>query len=161
MIRVFIVVFLVMIFGLFLQATMVDSLFPMLSSPDLILLLVMALALRFANVWGLVTAFLLGICADFASAQFVGPHAAAYVLVFCLTMTASQGVYVERGVGMFVLSFMMSLVKSVVFLLMLVMFTDVSIFSVYVLKIVFIEALLTAIIAPIALKLISRGISCS
>lgn len=143
------------ILGLFLQGT-IHSLDPYAIAPDIIAVLIISLALCYQNVFGLLLSFLLGLASDFASAQAIGPSSAGGIVAFGLVVLISQKVYAERKLALAILTLVSSLAKSVVSHLMLAMYTGQNLFGISVLQKLFLEAFLTALIAPVIIQFFQR-----
>ena len=131
------------------------SLVPVVAAPDFILILVVYLGLYAKSPGGALAVFLLGLGGDFASARFVGPTAAGCVAAFFLVTQISNHIYAERGLAVVFVSFLASILKSAVYLAMLVVYTSSTIISVHVLSIVLGEATATAVLSPLVLHLFS------
>ncbi len=82
--RIIITFVLAALIGLTIQASVVHTSAPAAVAPDFILILTVAIALFYHSPGGALGAFLLGMLADFASAQYVGPNAAGCVVSFVL-----------------------------------------------------------------------------
>ena len=145
------------ILGLVIQATVFHTMFPASIAPDFLLILVFSLALNDRSALGAVGAFFLGLGGDFASARFVGPTAAGMVVAYCVIVACANHVYAERGPAVVIITFLASLVKSAVYALMLAVYTSVDVLTQHVLLLVFGEALVTALLAPLVLKLFHTG----
>lgn len=164
MLRVSLLFLLVCIMGLFIEAAVVHASFPHAIAPDFTLVLVVILALYYQTVTGVLGAFFLGLLSDFASGQFVGPNAAGSVIVFCLVGMIASRVYAERSIAVLLITFICSLMKSATFIMMQILYVDnafAQIFRLEIGKLVLWEALLSALVAPIVLRLLvwSRQLS--
>ncbi|MCC6953480.1 MAG: rod shape-determining protein MreD [Deltaproteobacteria bacterium] len=142
-----------LLLGLLVQATLVHSLFPSAVAPDFLLMLVFFLGIHHKSPMGAFGAFLLGVTADFASARFIGPNAAGAVIAFAFVATSSGHMFAERGVISGILAFFASIVKSIVFLVMMRFYAGIS-FPIEETTTVLLEALFTGILTPIALGLL-------
>ena len=104
--------------GLLIQSTFIHSSFPAAAAPDFILILVIAVSRQFHTPGGALGAFCLGLLADFASAEYLGPNAAGSVVTFyCVGLIANR-VYADRAPAVFIMAFLCSLAKSCVAILM-------------------------------------------
>ncbi len=147
--------------GLYIQGTLIKALAPGAVVPDFIIVLVMFVALNFPSVLGIVGAFALGLAADFASGIFLGPNAAGAVCVFMFTAFVAKKVYAENFIAIAILGFLCSLAKTATVVLLLSLYVNVDVISGNTVT-VFVEALLTAIVSPIVMKLLQftrRGAS--
>ena len=156
MIRKIVVFLIAALIGLVIQAGFVHSLYPSAGAPDFILILVVLLAMRVQTPRGVLGAFCLGVLADFASGQFVGPNAAGCVVAFMLVVILTGKVYAERSLAVIFLTFVSSIAKSFTFVALLAVYANVVLIERNVLTLIFIEACLSAIVAPLVLKALSR-----
>lgn len=159
MIREALVFLLAFLIGIFIQASVFHSLSPAFIAPDLILLLVVVLGLHSKNAFGALGAFLLGIGADFATARYVGPNAAAAVLAFSAVVALSNRLYAERGPAVIFVAALACFVKYCVYAGIFYVYTSWNMFSSQFLRIAIGEAILTGICAPIVFALMrwARG----
>ncbi len=147
--------------GLIVQATLVHSISPYAVAPDFIVILALYLGLRVQSPAGVLGAFLLGVAGDFASAQFVGPTAAGAVVVYGLTVIVSSKIYAEHPFTMGLLALFCSIADSLTYMLMLAVYIDVDMLTAEVLRGIGLEALLTALIAPVVVKLLEASVRSS
>ena len=140
--------------GLFIQATLIHSAFPAAVAPDLLLVLVVLLALHQRSVGNVILSFFLGVLADFASGQFIGLNAAGMVVAFALVGLISSRVYAERSFAIALITFLCSLVKSLVCLLMLFVYAGAETVASNLWQVVLFEAILSAVSAPLFLVLL-------
>lgn len=154
MMRTIVIFFLTACLGLLLQATLVHSISPSAISPDFIVVLVLYLALNYRNIWGLLGVFALGLLADFASAQFVGPYAAGAVAAYSLVLFISDKVFAERTAAVIILGIVSSAVRALTYLVLLLIYVDVNLFRLDVIAKVLLEALLTGLVAPFVFRLL-------
>lgn len=157
MLKSVIVFFLAFLIGLFVQATLVHSFESAWVAPDFILILVVYLGLHHKSPAGAVGAFVLGLGADFAEARFVGPNAAGAVLAFCLTVEISNRIYAEKGPATVLVTVVASATKLVAYALMLMLYTKTNVFSGPFAWTVVKEIVLTALFAPLVMKLLGWG----
>lgn len=157
MIRVALIAVIAGLLGLFIQSTFIHSAFPAAIAPDFILVLVVLLALRERNVAYVCLAFFLGILADLASGQFLGLNSAGAVVAFLLVGVISTRVYAERPLAIAFITFVCSLAKSAVCVLLLLTYVSSSVLTNDLWRIVLIEALLSAIAAPLLLYIFNFG----
>lgn len=154
-----IIVFLVACFvGLFIQAALVHSSVPAAAAPDFILVLVVIIALNYQTVPGMLGAFCLGLLADFASGQFVGPNAAGAIVAFSFVGILASRVYADKGLAVMVITFLSSLAKSAVYALMHALYVNGAtdeLMQMKVFQLILLEALLSGLVAPIVIRLLS------
>lgn len=152
MIRNVLVFTVAMLLGLAVQATLVHSLLPTMVAPDFIVILAFYLGITHKSPGGALGAFLLGLSGDFATAKFIGPNAAGCVLAFSFVVLLSNRIYAERGPALVVVSFLASVVKSLVALAMIALYTQATFAPGEVFRTLLWEALITALVAPIVLR---------
>lgn len=158
MIRVWLLFLVACFAGLFIQGSLIHSTIPSAPAPDFILVLVVIVALRYQTVGGVCGVFVLGLLDDFASARFLGPSAAGAVVAFLLVGVIASRVFADRSFAIMLITFICSLAKSFVYVLMYAIYLDnglAQVAQLYVLQIVLLEALFSALVAPIILKLIT------
>ncbi len=157
MLRACILFLLASFLGLIIQSSVIHGTIPSAPVPDMILVLVVIIALKFRSVAGLIGVFTLGLLSDFASGQYVGPNAAGSLAVFGLVGAIVNRVYADRGLALMVIVFLCSLAKSTVVASMFSLFLENSLSQVVqfsVMKLMLLEALLSAVVAPLLLKLL-------
>ncbi len=159
MFRICFLFFALTVVGLWVQASIVHTSYPSAVAPDIVLVLVVTLAMRHASVYALAGGFVLGLAADFASAQFIGPNAAGSVVAFCVAVLIASKVYADKAVAVCIVAFVCSLAKSAVVLSMLAIHAShlvetSELIRIEVLKVVLLEAVLNALLAPIVARLI-------
>lgn len=151
MIRLVVVFLLVALLGLIVQSTIFHALSFSVIAPDFIVVLVVYLGLHYKSAFGVIAAFLLGLAADFASGQFIGPAAAGSIVAYNIASAVSQKVYAEHPIALVFLTFFCSLAKSFLFIGMLRFYTHVDVLDGH-LSSLLLEALLSALIAPLVLR---------
>jgi rod shape-determining protein MreD len=101
---------------IFLQSTLIASIFPRLFfTPNLMLLLVVFVSFYSPGYSGAVLVFILGILFDFSSGLLLGPWAASFMGVFILISFISQRILIETAPASFVVVLLCSLLASVVY----------------------------------------------
>ncbi|HQH29116.1 MAG TPA: rod shape-determining protein MreD, partial [Oligoflexia bacterium] len=157
MLRLVCIFTLACLLGVFLQSTLIHGTVPSAAAPDVLMILVVIIALRVRTVGAVIGAFCLGLISDFASGQYVGPNAAASVVVFSLVGAIASRVYADRALALMVIVFLCSLAKS---------FTLFAIYSIYLdrylletlqytfLRILVLEALFSSLVAPLVMRLL-------
>ena len=137
--------------GLFVQGTLLPAASSDFITPDIILILVVALGLHARSIYGLLGSFFLGLIADSASAQFIGPHAAGALIAFWVVSYISQKVYVENYIGLMILGFLASLFKQGVYVLMMQVFVGFELSLWKIIRVVMFEAVFTSILTPVVI----------
>ncbi len=152
MIRPILIFLLAGLVGLFIQASLVHSSMPAAPAPDFILILVVIVSRRLHTPWGAVAAFTLGLLADFASAQYLGPNAGGCVLAFLIVGMIANRVYADKIIAVFFITALCSLVKSVFVLFMF--YVELKDFALApdITRTIFFEALLSGLFAPIVMR---------
>lgn len=159
MIRACLLYTVVLILGIFLQGSLIGSTIPAAIVPDVLVVLAVYVALTSRTVLGLVGVFLLGIVADLAGGVYVGPNAAGAVAAFVVTGILANRVYAERIFAIVIISFVCSIVKSLVIALLLWRYTTFEIALVPLVQKIIFEAAATGFVAPIFVRLLQLGYS--
>lgn len=147
--------FIAFIFGIFIQATLLHSVLPDIVAPDLLMILSVFLGLRARNSTGAVGAFIIGLGADFASAKFLGPSAAGSVVAFAATVFVANHFFSEKWFTVLLTTLIASFAKILTQALVLAAFTEIDLFQFRFLSTALLESFLTAICAPIVIKLLA------
>lgn len=137
------------IVGLVFQATVLGEDGLLRFVPDALLVLSVFVAFRSPSASGLLVAFLLGLMGDCASARFLGPNAAGCMAGFLVTVALSRWVLADHGAGLFGLTALASLVKSVVVLVFIRAYFPIHESIVLIAGRVLAEALLSSILAVV------------
>lgn len=153
MIRQGITIILALIAGLVIESNVFHGADPSVIAPDFLVILVVYVGLTQKSPWGAGEAFLLGLASDFATGKWIGPNAAGAVLAFCLTVEISNRIFAERGPAVIVVAFLASLVKLVISALMIMLYSDAQHLTAEILGGMLFEAVFTAAIAPLVLRL--------
>ena len=127
MVRLSVVCLVICFIGLVIQSTVFHALSFSVVAPDFILVLVVYLALHHRSVLGVFGAFLLGLAADFASGQFVGPNAAGAIIAYNVALLISQKIYAEHPLALMLISSLCSIAKNCAFAAMIRMYTKIDI----------------------------------
>ena len=154
--RIIITFVLAALIGLTIQASVVHTSAPAAVAPDFILILTVAIALFYHSPGGALGAFLLGMLADFASAQYVGPNAAGCVVSFVLVGLIANRVYADKVFAVFIIAYVCSLAKNMTALAMYAFYVPEFTFPQGIFRTMLLEALLSAVLAPIVLRML-RG----
>lgn len=157
--RIFVTFFLAALIGLTIQASMIHTSSPAAVAPDLILVLTVAIALFYHSPGGAIGAFLLGLLADFASAQYLGPNAAGCVIAFCLVGLIANRVYADKLFAVFIIVFVCSIAKSLVTLSVYEFYLPEFALPEGVFRTMALEALFSAVLAPFVLRLLRARVS--
>lgn len=147
MIKAYLKYFIFIILGLFIQSAFGRA---GLYTPDLLLLIVIALAFSMQNSAGVIISFFLGLLSDLASGVYLGPFAAAYVCAFCFAGAVSRRVFADKLFAVMGVTFFACIVKSLVFTLFVKYFVPHAVINY---KIYMVEAILTSIASSIVLRI--------
>ncbi|MFN8391644.1 MAG: rod shape-determining protein MreD [Bdellovibrionota bacterium] len=154
--RVFFVFLVAGLIGLLIQATLIHASFPAAVAPDFIVILTVAVSLYYHTAWGALGAFCLGLFADFASADYLGPNAAGCVAAFCLVGLIANRVYADKGIAITIITFVCSIAKSATLLLLYYLYVDGFIVPDGIFGSASWEAFLSALLAPFVLRTLGR-----
>ena len=155
--RLFLLIFLVAIFVLLLQTTLLHLLPISPVVPDLTLVLCVYLGLYHPTVGAALGAFLLGYSIDIVSSRIIGLNAFAMSLVFLTVYLSSRAIWLQNPLVTSFVVLLASLVKGVALVLVSAIFVSIEGFWIgagwYIIK----EALLAALLAPVVFALLRRG----
>ena len=155
--RLFLLFFLVAIFVLLLQTTLLHLLPISPVVPDLTLVLCVYLGLYHPTVGAALGAFLLGYSIDIVSSRIIGLNAFAMSLVFLTVYLSSRAIWLQNPLVTSFVVLIASLVKGVALVLVSAIFVSIEGFWIgagwYIIK----EALLAALLAPVVFALLRRG----
>ena len=155
--RLFLLFFLVAIFVLLLQTTLLHLLPISPVVPDLTLVLCVYLGLYHPTVGAALGAFLLGYSIDIVSSRIIGLNAFAMSLVFLTVYLSSRAIWLQNPLVTSFVVLLASFVKGVALVLVSAIFVSIEGFWIgagwYIIK----EALLAALLAPIVFALLRRG----
>jgi len=141
--------------GIFIQATLLHSVLPDIVSPDLLIILTVFLGLRARNAMGAFGAFIIGLGADFASAKFLGPFAAGSVVAFAATVFVANHFFSEKWFTVSITALLASAAKNLTQALVLLAFTEINLFQWQYLSTALLECFLTAVCAPVVVKVLA------
>lgn len=158
MIRVIAVFTVTALLGLATNASLIHSTAPFAIAPDFILILAVILGFYQQNAGGVVGAFLLGLMADFGSAQYIGPNAAGCIVAFRLVGLIANRIYAEKAVAVFIIVFICSVVKSAGYLTVVYLYAS-TIGSEDLVQIILYEALFTGLAAPLVMWAIKGNLT--
>ena len=155
--RLFLLFFLVAIFVLLLQTTLLHLLPISPVVTDLTLVLCVYLGLYHPTVGAALGAFLLGYSIDIVSSRIIGLNAFAMSLVFLTVYLSSRAIWLQNPLVTSFVVLLASLVKGVALVLVSAIFVSIEGFWIgagwYIIK----EALLAALLAPVVFALLRRG----
>ena len=155
--RLFLLFFLVAIFVLLLQTTLLHLLPISPVVPDLTLVLCVYLGLYHPTVGAALGAFLLGYSIDIVSSRIIGLNAFAMSLVFLTVYLSSRAIWLQNPLVTSFVVLLASLVKGVALVLVSAIFVSIEGFWIgagwYIIR----EALLAALLAPVVFALLRRG----
>jgi len=155
--RLFLLFFLVAIFVLLLQTTLLHLLPISPVVPDLTLVLCVYLGLYHPTVGAALGAFLLGYSIDIVSSRIIGLNAFAMSLVFLTVYLSSRSIWLQNPLVTSLVVLLASLVKGAALVLVSAIFVSIEGFWIgagwYIIK----EALLAALLAPVVFALLRRG----
>ncbi len=122
-------------------------------APNLTLIIVVYLGFYEANPLGALLAFILGLEVDLTSGILIGPWAGVFTLVFGILSGLSQRIFIDSPLSASVAIFVSSMIGNLLYLLT----THLSgtAYSRPILHIM-LEAISTAIVAPILFKFLSK-----
>ena len=126
------------------------------STPDLLLIMCVYLGLHQHSVGGAVGAFLLGYLQDAFSGSVVGLNAFGMCLVFTVVYLTSRRLWVDNTISKFVVVFLASLLKTMAILVLAALFMSVQGLGHTVLRYLFIEAILAAILSPAVFAVLAQ-----
>lgn len=125
--------------------------------PDLLLVVVVYLGLRFHSPAGALGAFGIGYLQDSVSGSLPGLNAFAMTAVFVAVYLASRRVWVTNTFSKIVLVFLASLVKTGALVVLVGLFISVEGLWHTAIKYIFVEALLAAAIGPLMFTFLARS----
>ena len=145
--------------ALLLQGSILASLLPDHYTPNLLLVVVIAVGVAERNIGGLILCFLLGLELDLSSGLLIGPWTGACTFIYLVLFSLSQRVFVDTPIAMFGVTFIMSCVGGGVYHILSYVvpyvagstpsLNDISTISIK-------EAASTALVAPIVFMMIRR-----
>jgi rod shape-determining protein MreD len=118
------------------------------ATPDLLLIMCVYLGLHQHTVGGAVGAFFLGYLQDTFSGSVLGLNAFGMCLVFTIVYLTSRRLWVDNAISKVVVVFLASVLKTLAILALVALFMSVDGLSNSVLRYLFIEAMLAAILSP-------------
>jgi rod shape-determining protein MreD len=150
-----IVVFMILsLIGIFIQSSFLPEVSPAGVAPDFILVLVVWISLFHDEKNALLGAFFFGLLSDFSSGMYVGPQASGCIMACVFVRAFSKHIYADRFLSLAMVTFFVSLIKQFsarLLMLSFIGFRTIHDMSLYTL---FMQALLTGIVAPLILRFI-------
>ena len=125
--------------------------------PDLILVLCVYWRLNHPTVGAVLGSFILGYSVDVFSSPVLGFNAFAMSLVFLVVYLSSRCIWIHNPLLSAVVVFLASWVKGAAMIIVWTLFVAVDSLGLGVLKYIFLEALLAALLAPGLFFLFRRG----
>ena len=155
--RLFLLFFLVGIFLLLLQTTLLHLLPIGPVVPDLILVLCVYLGLYHPSVGAALGSFLLGYSIDIVSSPILGLNAFAMSLVFLSVYFSSRAIWIQNPIVTSLVVLLAALVKGAAVVLISAVFLSVEGFWIGAARYIITEALVAAVLAPLVFALLRRG----
>ncbi len=155
--RLFLLYFLVGIFFLLLQSTLLHLLPLGPVVPDLVLVLCVYLGLHHPTVGAAVGSFLLGYSVDVMSSRLLGLNAFAMTLVFLAVYFSSRAIWLQNPLVSSFIVLLAALVKGAALVLVWAVFLSLDRFWLGAARYIISEALLAAALAPLLFALLRRG----
>ena len=155
--RLFLLFFLVGIFLLLLQTTLLHLLPIGPVVPDLILVLCVYLGLYHPSVGAALGSFLLGYSIDIVSSPILGLNAFAMSLVFLSVYFSSRAIWIQNPIVTSLVVLLAALVKGTAVVLVSAVFLSVEGFWIGAARYIIMEALVAAVLAPLVFALLRRG----
>ena len=155
--RLFLLFFLVGIFLLLLQTTLLHLLPIGPVVPDLILVLCVYLGLYHPSVGAALGSFLLGYSIDIVSSPILGLNAFAMSLVFLSVYFSSRAIWIQNPIVTSLVVLLAALVKGTAVVLISAVFLSVEGFWIGAARYIIMEALVAAVLAPLVFALLRRG----
>ena len=155
--RLFLLFFLVGIFLLLLQTTLLHLLPIGPVVPDLILVLCVYLGLYHPSVGAALGSFLLGYSVDIVSSPILGLNAFAMSLVFLSVYFSSRAIWIQNPIVTSLVVLLAALVKGAAVVLISAVFLSVEGFWIGAARYIIMEALVAAVLAPLVFALLRRS----
>lgn len=155
--RLFLLFFLVGIFLLLLQTTLLHLLPIGPVVPDLILVLCVYLGLYHPSVSAALGSFLLGYSVDIVSSPILGLNAFAMSLVFLSVYFGSRSIWIQNPIVTSLVVLLAALVKGAAVVLVSALFLSLEGFWIGAARYIISEALVAAVLAPLVFALLRCG----
>lgn len=155
--RLFLLFFLVGIFLLLLQTTLLHLLPIGPVVPDLILVLCVYLGLYHPSVGAALGSFLLGYSVDVVSSPILGLNAFAMSLVFLSVYFSSRSIWIQNPVVSALVVLLAALIKGTAVVLVSALFLSLDGFWIAAARYIMSEALVAVALAPLVFALLRRG----
>jgi rod shape-determining protein MreD len=154
--RLFLLFFLVGIFLLLLQTTVLHLLPIGPVVPDLVLVLCVYLGLYHPSVSAALGSFLLGYSVDIVSSPILGLNAFAMSLVFLSVYFSSRSIWIQNPIVTSLVVLLAALVKGAAVVLVSALFLSLEGFWIGAARYIISEALVAAVVAPLVFALLRR-----
>lgn len=155
--RLFLLYFVVGIFLLLLQSTLLHLLPFSPVVPDLVLVLCVYLGLHHPTMGAAVGSFLLGYSVDVMSSRLLGLNAFAMTLVFLAVYFSSRSIWLHHPLVSSFIVLLAALLKGAALVAVWALFLSVDRFWIGAARYIMGEALLAAVLAPVLFALLRRG----
>lgn len=155
--RLFLLFFLVGIFLLLLQTTLLHLLPIGPVVPDLVLVLCVYLGLYHPSVTAALGSFLLGYSVDVVSSPILGLNAFAMSLVFLSVYVSSRSIWIQNPIVTSLVVLLAAVVKGAAVVLVSALFLSLDGFWIGAARYIISEALVAAALAPLVFALLRRG----
>ena len=146
--RKFLLILLLGVLALLIPGTVFRTVFPQLTAPNLLVVLLVYLAFYEASAVGALLAFLLGLQLDFCSGTLLGPWAGSYVIVFALLVLCSRRIFIESGLVVCLAVGIAALMTAFAYHVMLVLVYGMARVESAAISTALVEAGLSALLAP-------------
>jgi rod shape-determining protein MreD len=143
--------------ALLLQTSILPRLSIGRATPDLLLIMCVYLGLHQHTVGGAVGAFFLGYLQDTFSGSVVGLNAFGMCLVFTIVYLTSRHLWVDNAISKVVVVFLASVTKTLAILALVAVFMSVEGWSNSVVRYLFVEAALAAVLSPAIFAVLARS----
>jgi rod shape-determining protein MreD len=155
--RLFLLYFVVGIFLILLQSTLLHMLPFSPVVPDLVLVLCVYLGLHHPTVGAALGSFVLGYSIDVVSSRLLGLNAFAMTLVFLAVYFSSRSIWLHHPVVSSLIVLFAALVKGAALALLWTVFLNAEGFWFGAARTIILEALTAAALAPVVFALLRRG----
>jgi rod shape-determining protein MreD len=155
--RLFLLYFVVGIFLILLQSTLLHILPFSPVVPDLVLVLCVYLGLHHPTVGAALGSFVLGYSIDVVSSRLLGLNAFAMTVVFLAVYFSSRSIWLHHPVVSSLIVLFAALVKGAALALLWTVFLNAEGFWFGAARTIILEALTAAALAPLVFALLRRG----
>ena len=142
--------------AVFVQGVVLKAFAPTLVVPNLIVILIVYLSFHRSSISGVLLSFLLGLELDlFSNPALLGPYCASSVAVFALVSTLSHRLFLDSFVTVFLAVLLSTLLYEALYFVVVSEFVLLNISLAEFARSAFIEALISAFLAPILFRMLS------